>query len=353
MSAAPSATVRATVLSVSSRALIDACARLGLDTARILQSAGVDPALLADPDARLPLDAAETLWRAAYEISGDPDLSLHAIEALPFGAYPVLDLLTSNAPTIGTALMKVADYFPLINSVVRLGYEIGDREVRYTVDAPLRPSVLTRGYAEYVLAAVFLRTRLATQHRFPLRRVAFRHPRPAATHEHERIFECPVSFDADATYMVIARAVWDTPRESGDILFSVLDAHARLLVERLPQPDDFVGRVRQAIDAELQGGTPDLASVAGRLAVSARTLQRLLQQHGVRYEQILDATRFRAAQAYLARGDIAASEVAYLLGFAGQSAFNRAFKRWSGVTPTEFRRSKLARPDKSLAPAVK
>ena len=340
-----------TVLGVSSRALLDACARLGLDTTRILDTAGVDPTLLQDPDARLPIAHAEKLWRSAYEVSGDPDLSLHAVEVLPFGAYRVFDLLAASAPTIGLALAKVADYFPLINSAIRLRYTVDVAKVRYTVDAPSRPSLMTRAYAEYVLAAVFLRTRLATGLHFPLRRVEFAHPRPPHVHEHERIFDCPIAFDAGITQMLIARDVWETPCAAGDMLFSVLDAHARLLIEQLPRPDDLVGRVRQAIDAELRGGTPELTHIARRLAMSPRTLQRQLREHGMRFEEILDVMRFQAARSYLARDDVAASEVAYLLGFAGQSAFTRAFKRWSGDTPTEFRRSKLARPGKSLASA--
>jgi AraC-like DNA-binding protein len=331
--------------------LLDACARLGLDTQRILDAARLDADVLQDPDARLPVEQVEILWRSAYEISGDPDLSLHAIEVLPFGAYRVVDLLASSAPTIGTALAKVADYFPLINTAVRLRYEIGDAEVSYVVEAPARPSVLTRPYAEYVLAAVVLRTREAMKQPFPLNRVEFTHPRPASTREHERIFACPVAFDVDATRIVIARDVWDTKYGEGATLFSVLDAHAQLLVERLPAGDDFVARVGQAVDAELRGGSPELTSVGRRLAMSPRTLQRRLKHHGIRFETLLDAARFRAAQAYLAERDIAASEVAYLLGFAGQSAFNRAFKRWSGQTPTEFRRTRLSRQGKTLTRA--
>ena len=76
----------ASVLSVSSRALLDACARLGLNTTQILQAAKVDPATLANPDARIPIEQVDELWRKAYQLARDPDLALHAIEVLPFGA---------------------------------------------------------------------------------------------------------------------------------------------------------------------------------------------------------------------------------------------------------------------------
>lgn len=328
-----------TILSVSSRAIVDACARLGLDTTQILQAARLDPATLHDPDARIPIEQAGAVWQKAYALSGDPNLALHAVEVLPFGAYRVLDFLAASAPTIGAAIAKVSDYFPLINDLVRLPHVVGDLEVTLAVEAPSRPALITRPYAEYALAAVFLRTRMATNQRFPLVRVDFSQPRPADIREHERIFECPIRFGAAACQLVIDRAVWDTPR-TGDNpgLFSVLDAHAKMLLDQLPRQPDLVGRVRQAIEGELRGGNPTLESAARHLAMSPRTLQRRLKDEGVVFNDLLDDLRFRAAKAYLAQRDIAGTEVAYLLGFAEPSSFNHAFKRWSGQTPTEYRR---------------
>ncbi len=332
-----------TVLSVSSRALLDACARLGLDTSQILAAAKLDLVTLQDPDARIPVEQVDALWQKAYELSNDPNLALHAIEVLPFGAYRVIDFLASSAPTVGAALAKVSDYFPLINAVVRLPYAVGDHHVTYAVEAPSRPSTITRPYAEYTLAAVFLRTRIATNQLYRLLRVEFSHPRPADIGEHERIFECPVRFGADACQLVIARDVWDTPRTGSDpTLFSVLETHARMLLEQLPTPGDIVGRVRKAIEAELRGGNPSLESIARQLAMSPRTLQRRLRDEKVLFNDVLDEMRFRAAKSYLAQRDVAGTEVAYLLGFAEQSSLNRAFKRWSGQTPTEYRRRSAA-----------
>ena len=301
----------------------------------------MDPATLANPDARIPIEQVDELWRKAYELAGDPDLALHAIEVLPFGAYRVIDFLASNAPTVGAAIAKVSDYFPLINDTVSLPYTTSAGHVTVSLTAPLRPATITRPYAEYTLAAVFLRTRIATNQRYPLMRVDFSHPRPDDIREHERIFECPVVFGAGGCRLVIARVVWDTPRTGSDpALFDVLDTHARMLLEQRPVAPDIAGQVRKAIAAELRGGNPSLASVAKRLAMSPRTLQRRLREQGILFNDLLDAMRFRAAKAYLAPGDIAGAEVAYLLGFAEQSSFDRAFKRWSGgLTPTEYRRT--------------
>jgi AraC-like DNA-binding protein len=332
------------VLSVSSRALLDACGRLGLDTGQILDAAKLSPATIQDPDARISIEQADALWQKAYELSNDPNLALHAVEVLPFGAYRVIDFLATCAPTVGAALVKVSDYFPLIrNGAVRLPYFVGDREVTFGLEASSFPTAISRPYAEYTLAAVFLRTRIATNLKYPLIRVDFSHARPADTAEHERIFECPVRFGTDGCRLVIARDVWDMPRTGGGnpALFEVLDTHARMLLEQLPHPDDTIARLRDAIARELHGGDPGLRTIARRLAMSTRTLQRRLKQHGVVFNDVVDELRFRAAKTYLAHGDVAVAEVAYLLGFAEQSPFNRAFKRWSGKTPSQYRRAML------------
>lgn len=329
------------VLSVSSRALLAACVRLGHDVTPILEAAGLERRTLDDPDVRLPIEQADALWRKAYEVSGDSHLALHAIEVLPFGAYRVIDFLASSAPTIGAALAAVSDYFPLIrNGTVRLPYVVGARQVTFALDAPSCPSAITRPFAEYTLAAVFLRTRMATGQPYTLMRVEFSHPRPPDIREHERIFDAPVAFDAESCRLVLARDVWDTPRAGGGNpdLFAVLDTHAKMLLAQLPAPDVLVDRVREAIDAELRGGQPHLVPVARRLAMSPRTLQRRLRAQGLVFNDVLDARRFRAARAFLAQQDVAAAEAAYLLGFADVSSFHRAFKRWSGLTPAEYRR---------------
>src|SRR5215212_2925333 len=99
-----------TVLTVSSRALLRACEALGLDSRAMLEAAGLERRAIDDPDARIELHRHRALWKKAFELSGDPDLALHAAEAVPPGAYRVLELLCSHAPTVGAALSSVATY---------------------------------------------------------------------------------------------------------------------------------------------------------------------------------------------------------------------------------------------------
>ena len=325
------------MLSVSSRALVEACARLGLDTDALLASAGLERAQVDNPDGRLPTAKVMTLWREAYERAGDPNLALHAVEALPFGAYTVIDFLARTSSSIGDAIERISKYFPLINTSVQLPIDRDGDHVRIGV----MPVTVPRAYTEYTLAAVFLRTRVATDIAFPLARVDFTYDAPADSSEHARIFDCPLRFGADRSGLIFTEAVWNTPVARGDTgLAAVLERHAGMLLADLPEVSDDVGRIRAAIAAELKGGDPRLDHVARKLGLSRRSLQRRLAEEGLTYATVLDQVRSTMARAYLAQRELAIAEIAYLLGFSEQSSFTRAFRRWTSTSPAEFRTMK-------------
>jgi len=328
-----------TVLTVSSRAMVAACDRLDVDTEALLRAVGISRQTLDDPDARLDAAQVSALWSKAYELSRDPVLSLHAAEACPIGAYKVIDYMAANAATVGEAFSYSARYFWLINTAIRLPIDESGDPVTFAVVDESGPAGVSRPYAEYCLAAFALHVRAATGVSFPLRRVTFVHRAPPDVSEHERVFGCPVQFEAEHNRLYIDGEVWRT-RTTGAHpgVLKVLAEHADLLVEKLPRAPDLVERTRRAIGERLRGGDSSLESVARGLAMSARSLQRHLRGLGYSYNELADEVRAATARLYLDQPDIAIAEVAYLLGFADQSTFNRAFKRWTGVTPAQARR---------------
>lgn len=327
-----------TVLTVSSRALVLACERLGVDTTALLASAGLARETIEDPDGRLSGAQASVLWTKAYELSRDPVLSLHAAEACPRGAYRVIDYMASSAATIGEAFRYSARYFPLINTAVRLPIDESGDPITFDVADETGPTGVSRPYAEYCLAAFVLRVRGATGVVFPLRRVTFVHASPADTSEHVRVFGCPVAFESEHNRLYLDRAVWQTPTTRADRgVLEVLAQHAEHLVDTLPRAPDLIERTRRAIGERLRGGDPSLQQVARALGMSARSLQRHLRELGYSYNALADEVRSATARLYLEQPDIAIAEVAYLLGFSDQSTFNRAYKRWTGRTPARSR----------------
>jgi len=327
-----------TVLSVSSRALLLACERLGIDTEAMLRAAGVSRETLADPDARLPNVQAGALWAKAYELSRDPVLSLHVAEACPVGAYKVVDYMGASARTPGEAFRYAVRYFPLINTAVQLAIDETGDPVTFEVVGERGGGSVTRPYAEYCLAAFFLHIREGTGVPLRARLVTFAYPEPSDVREHERVFGGPVRFGEAHNRLFLDRAAWDAPaRGANSGVLGVLAEHADLLLERLPRGPDLVERTRKAIGGRLRGGDPSLKGVARELHTSDRSLQRHLRDLGYTFNQLADEVRATTAKLYVAQTDVALAEIAWLLGFADQSAFHRAFKRWTGATPRQAR----------------
>jgi AraC-like DNA-binding protein len=319
---------------------MDACERLGLDTDSFMAEAGLCRDEVCDPDGRLPREKATALWQLAFQRSPDPNLALHAAEQLDFGAYKVVDYLAAHAPSLGAAYERIARYFAIIDDWVVLEIGLEGSTATYGMTAPELPGPLPPQAVEYTLAAIFLRTRAGLALEYPLERVDFAFPRPADIEEHQRIFGCDLWFDQPVSQLVLSRTIWDQPIEASDgALFSVLEEHARLLSERVPPTAGLVGRVREAIATELTGGDPSLGHVARRLALGERTLQRRLRDAGAVFGDLLDGERERAAKAYLVEPGVSLAEAAFLLGFSDQSAFTRAFRRWTGRTPRQWRAS--------------
>jgi AraC-like DNA-binding protein len=327
-----------TVLTVSSRAMLQACERLGVDTETLLQAVGISRQTIEDPDARLQGSQVAALWAKAYELSRDPVLSLHAAEACPLGAYKVIDYMGANARTVGEAFRCATRYFPLINTAVTLTIDESGDPVTFDVGGEGGPAGVSRPYAEYCLSVFVLHVRAATGVPFPVRRVTFAHRIPPDIREHERIFGCEVRFEAERNRLELARAAWETPTTGAHPgVLGVLIEHANLLLSRLPRGPDLIERTRRAIAHRLRGGDPSLEAVARELGMSERSLQRHLGDLGYTFNAVADEVREATARLYLEQPDMALAEIGYLLGFADQSTFNRAFKRWTGSTPRQVR----------------
>jgi AraC-like DNA-binding protein len=316
-----------------------ACAKAGLDCAQLLAEAGLTAQQVDDPEGRLPGEAVSQLWRLALVRSGDPLMSLRAAESVPFGAYRVIDFLAASAATVGDGIARVARYFPLINSVVELRIHEAPREVAVELVNPTDPGGIPRPYAEYALAVTVLHCRRANGFDWPLQRVELAYPSVADTGAYERTLGCAVVFGEARTAFVLARETWSLPSQGASSeLLRTLEDHADRLVSTL-RSTEIEAVVARCVMEEMRGGDPSLPHVSKRLGMSPRTLQRKLQLENLSFNDVLDRTRKHFASRYVQERGLQLTEIAYLLGFSEQSAFTRAFQRWYGVSPTQYRAS--------------
>ena len=319
------------------RSLMSAFERVGVDVGPVVATLGISPADLADPDGRIAADLAYTFFEDVAQLTGDDAFGLHTAEALPSGAFGIIEYVTRSSRDMREGLERLARYYGLVNERVQLELTVKDGIARFDIPSSV-PNRIPRQLRELLVAALVLRGRAFTGRDWPLRAVHFVGPAPSDLREHARIFRAPVLFGQKIEAIVFDASYLDQPYLTAEpALASMLDRHAQLLLAKLPASSGFLGDVRTAIAESLRGRDPSLDLTAERLHLSSRTVQRRLQEMGTSHQALVEAVRRDLAQRFLATGELSIGEMAYMLGFARASAFHRAFKRWTGTTPADYK----------------
>jgi len=293
-----------------------------------------------DGDARLSLEQMRAIWTELAARSGDEDLGLRMAQELAPGMFSALDYAVRNSATLGDAYACMTRYNRVLHSGVTVVLRVEGDEASL---AHHQSRGATRHATEWAVATWLVIGRQLVGRDWVPRRVEFEHPRPARVDAHERLFRAPLVFSADRNAVVFDRELLAAPVHQADPqLRQLLEQYAlRKLAALVPASTSVADRARSALmRAFASSGDFRLDTIADQLGVSARTLQRQIRQEGhVSYQQLVDATRRDLALRYLKESTISIGEAAFLLGFSEPSAFHRAFKRWTGGTPQQFRRA--------------
>ncbi|MEL7029725.1 MAG: helix-turn-helix domain-containing protein, partial [Pseudomonadota bacterium] len=191
---------------------------------------------------------------------------------------------------------------------------------------------------EQTITAVTQISREVSQAPFSPNAVYFKHSSPNDISKHEDYFGCPVIYDSDRDALEVSEGSLRVPNKVGDPTISnFFDTHMETELAEIADDGGLEHRVRIQISQALSEGAPPISDVAGRLGMSGRTLQRRLADRGYAYQDLVDASRRELAERLLRDTAYSLAEVAFLTGFSEQSAFTRAFRRWSGQTPRSYR----------------
>lgn len=332
-------------ISVSIRAVKPVLAYLAArrhDPLASLQAAGVDPARLSDPEARIPHRAAIAVWELAGRLSGDPDLGLHVAEALEPGAFGAIEYAVRTSQTLGAGLERLFRYHRVLHDAAEVGLTIDGERAVLSHRLPL-PGGAPRPVSEFVLAGWLLSTRRATGVDWKPLQVRFPHAEPGDTAEHRRIFRAPLRFEHGRSELVLPRRLLDLPMLQADpALQSIVEREVCTIHRGLPGAESATDSVRRLLGDQLCDGEPRLERLAYELHMSPRTLNRRLLAEGTSFRRVLTDVRCELAERYLQERRLAVGEIAFLLGFSEASAFHRAFRRWTGSTPAAYRSARRA-----------
>ncbi|MFO1394230.1 MAG: AraC family transcriptional regulator [Steroidobacteraceae bacterium] len=310
-------------------------ARLGGEPDVVARKAGLDPTQFRDLSSLVPFTVIGRYVEAAIEATGCPHFGLLLGAEEGFANLGIVGRLAEHSPTVGAALRDLAANFHVyeVGATTSIMIERDVASLVYTLEQPLPAS------EQVVDAALAIGLGLMRQMCGPLwapLEVRLMRARPADTAPYRRTLGERVRYGADRN-AVMFPARWLAHRLEGaepDLREYLADRVAEM---RGDPPTRFTSRVRTVMRARLLSGDCTTARVAAALAVSTRTLHRRLAEHGATFEAMLDALRYDIARQMLENSSASLGEISTALGYANGSAFTRAFKRWSGRAPREWR----------------
>ncbi|UFQ97952.1 AraC family transcriptional regulator [Pseudomonas wenzhouensis] len=323
--------------------LVEYLQRQGIAPEALLAHAQLSPEVLGQRDQRIAASAYLTLLSEGVRQSGDPFLGLHLGESVRPGYYGVLGYLIMSCATLADALHRQARYASLVGNLGQV--VLDDEPARMDGEALVahrwQPLLAQqqRQLSEETLAGWVSFGRWISGLDIAPTEVRFQHSAPADTSEHARIFRCPVLFDQPDNALVFPRRLLAAPLSQADAqVRGMLDAYADRLLAELNQGHGVLDRARLELARQLPEQGADLEAIAAALALTPRTLQRRLRESGLSFSQLVDETRQQLVLHYLRDPALELAEIAFLVGFSEAGSLARAFRRWTGTSPGEYRR---------------
>ena len=309
-----------------------------LDFRALARRVGIDPDLPSKPDARGSVQKLHKLWRLASEQSGDPLFGLRVGQAARPAVFHALGLGVMSSGSVLAALRRIERYSRLLSTNGRLVVvEHGDL---VALEGRRAENQVEISVATFDAFAVIL-CRLLKLCAGPLgvpRRVCLPHAAPPDASPFTECLGCPVEFDAETLSFEFDADVARQPVPSGNPnLAAEADRMAERYLERFEQ-ETVAARVRALILQAMPSGEIEQVDIARSLHQSTSTLQRRLRREGTSFQHVLSEARREKAIEYLRSGQHSLADITFLLGFADQSNFTRAFRRWTGKTPREYLR---------------
>lgn len=335
---APTATV------ALAQVLILYAATRGVPPPVFIERFGIDSDVLGNPDGRLPLTLFARIWRELSELCNDPDAALHAAECVPVDDATLVAHLFLVSPNLEAGIKRLLRF-----ERVQHGEQLGELKILgdkaeitiYAERAVVRVPEPTSMFGAIMMIRL---AEHATLRKIPIEHMWLRYPEPKERAAYEAYFGPNITFGAERDRMLFPSSVlqWPHLRASAQ-LAHVLEAHAKSIETALPDlahGHTWLKATRQVIEKLLPDGEASITRVARELNVTPRTLQRHLEAESASLRGVVEDLRRDLATKHLANPHLSLAEVAFALGFSDQTAFHRAFVRWMGMPPGEYRRKR-------------
>ena len=332
-----------TFLASTGRILMRLLERHGIDAERFVRAGGYSTDTFRDPAARLPSRAVDAAVRGAAALIPNPGFALEAARCWHPSDLGALGFAWLASSTLQTALQRLERYGLILGEKARFHLERESRGLRGVLDTRRRNPLVSALAVDFAFALVIDMCRMNFGASLRPLEVTLRRSAPEDSGPWKLFFGNRVHFDSERDSFLLARADAEAALSIANRqVAGTLDA---TLAKQLAELDrsNVAARTRAALLERLASGEPPEDEIAKSLHMSRRTLQRKLAEADLTYQRLVDDTRRDLALRYIEDAAKSVTELTFLLGFSGQSAFTRAFRRWTGASPTEYRAARQKR----------
>lgn len=322
--------------------LLTCAESLGASVGQLLADAELNARELQDGDNRIDLIYLMRLGYSAIRQTGRPDLGLILGRHASISRFGYAGLAAMTAPTLGEGLNMLTEYEPLHSRCYRGSSQLlqqgNTTQLAFYSIAPYND--YTYFVVDAVLGGWVSAIHWMTGRSDLIAQAQFEFSTPAYYESYPTAFPCPVQFHQELNALILAPGALDTPLlNSNATLHQSLRRTCDELLAQVAMADSYRNKVLKVLGTMLHGKTPSIEEVALQLCIPPWTLRRKLKEEETAFQTLVDEMRRDVALSYMKNTGLTFGEIAYLLGFSTPGAFQRAFKRWSGTTPGEYRKS--------------
>jgi AraC-like DNA-binding protein len=338
---------------IIARGVLSEVQRQGHDPYALLAQVPIDRKRLLDSSETLSLGEVEQLLHDAVALTADPSLGLSIGVNAPITMWQTLSQVMLAQRTLREAFVALARYSSLLLDDTEWTLHEGENRAYLLCKPELETDAVGRSLIELLFAMIArVAQRFSARHALPLE-VQLRHQAPSYAERYQQVFGCPVRFGSDVNALSFSLACLDTPQpHPDDLLRRTSEGVAEQLVAQRDQARATSQTVIALLRSERHWENIDIAEIARHTRLDVGALRRKLRREGTTLTDLIDAARCRIACEDLLATNKSMRALAAQLGFSETSAFHRAFRRWTGTTPGEYRRATRYAPREPQSPKL-
>ena len=311
---------------------------MGYPASAILEGAGIEAENLAAADYVIDVNQCKKVVANMIRLSGDQGIGFEIGARMRMTDLGIFAYAMMSARTLRGAFDLWARYCSAFGMLIRLDL-VEDNQDQWglTINEVSPLGFLYNFCVEEALSITLNFGFALTGETVAVKSVSLSYPSPSHEAAYRKVFNCPITFNAEQTCITFSKPSLDQPlKTNDDELNAVCQAHCQQIMRNIEGSGPMRTRLR---DLLLRNSSPlsNLSESAALLGTSPRNLRRQLEREGVTYREIVNELRIDLAKEYLASGELQAKEIGYLLGFKDPDAFRRAFKSWTGQTVSDYR----------------